>query len=427
MLFRSDNCGGSITATTDFIFPTSENGTITWTYEDEAGNTFTQTQNVVIQNNTAPVPDSESLADFTAQCEVTATDVTPPTATDNCSGSITATTNADFPITTHGTTIITWTYEDAEGNTSTQTQKIVIQDNVAPVPVNQNLANITAQCEVTPADVTPPTAIDNCGGSITATTDAAFPITTPGTTTITWTYEDEAGNTSTQTQDVVIQVTSVPEMECPTILMEGWDPLITYDYPEASDVCGPVPVVQTDATGLTFGSQFPLGFKILTFQATNSAGSATCQVLELILPNLLFLQNSDIQEGDTHQVPASIPLHVSKSNLEIDSVNLIPGALTNTSHPVVTETIEPDPEKPIRSGDIKVYPNPTTGRFQVALPFSDKVDYSVYNQLGQLVKKGQAENGSEIDLTNSPNGMYFIRIIKDHTQVTIKRILLMAD
>ena len=38
--------------------------------------------------------------------------LTAPTATDNCSGTITGTTST-FPITAQGTTVVTWTFEDA--------------------------------------------------------------------------------------------------------------------------------------------------------------------------------------------------------------------------------------------------------------------------------------------------------------------------
>jgi len=54
--------------------------------------------------------------------------LTAPTATDNCSGSITGTTTTVLPITAQGTTVVTWAYIDTEGNISTQTQNIVIED-----------------------------------------------------------------------------------------------------------------------------------------------------------------------------------------------------------------------------------------------------------------------------------------------------------
>ena len=60
------------------------------------------------------------------------------------------------------------------------------------------------------ADLTAPTATDNCDdGTITATTDSAFPITS--TTTITWTYTDAAGNTTTQKQEVICPLSTAED------------------------------------------------------------------------------------------------------------------------------------------------------------------------------------------------------------------------
>ena len=71
----------------------------------------------------APVPDIVNLLDIIAECSVTITEY--PTATDNCAGLITATTTTLFPITEQGTTVITWVYDDGNGNISSQTQNII--------------------------------------------------------------------------------------------------------------------------------------------------------------------------------------------------------------------------------------------------------------------------------------------------------------
>ena len=152
----------------------------------------------MINDITAPVPDVATLPDVTAECEVTS--LTPPTATDNCVGTITATTNITLPINTQGTTVVTWTYDDGNGNTSTQTQNVVIDDTTAPVPDVASLPDVMSECEVT--SLTPPTATDNCAGTITATTNVSLPIDTQGLTLVTWTYDDGNGNTNTQTQAV---------------------------------------------------------------------------------------------------------------------------------------------------------------------------------------------------------------------------------
>ena len=86
----------------------------------------------MIRDTTAPVANVAILSDVTAQCSVTS--LVAPTATDNCVGIVTATSNAVLPITGEGTTtVVTWTYNDGNGNTSTQTQNVVINDTTAPV------------------------------------------------------------------------------------------------------------------------------------------------------------------------------------------------------------------------------------------------------------------------------------------------------
>jgi hypothetical protein len=71
----------------------------------------------------------------------------------------------------------------------------------APVPDVADLPDITEDCQATP---TPPTASNECGDIITATSNILFPITVTGTTEIIWTYDDGIGNIATQSQKVII-------------------------------------------------------------------------------------------------------------------------------------------------------------------------------------------------------------------------------
>ncbi len=198
----TDNCSGQVTATHDAQLPITQQGTttVTWTFTDQQGNSSTQTQLVILEDTTPPVPDSAELDVITAQCELA--ELTAPTANDNCSGQVTATHDVQLPITQQGTTTVTWTFTDQQGNSSTQTQLVTLEDNTPPVPDSAELDVITAQCELT--ELTPPTATDNCSGQVTATHDAQLPITQQGTTTVTWTFTDQQGNSSTQTQLVTI-------------------------------------------------------------------------------------------------------------------------------------------------------------------------------------------------------------------------------
>ena len=79
----------------------------------------------IVRPDSPPVPDVSALPDIISSCAVDS--LTAPTATDNEDGQIIGTTNTSFPITTTGTTVVTWSYTDSGGNTVTQQQNIIIQ------------------------------------------------------------------------------------------------------------------------------------------------------------------------------------------------------------------------------------------------------------------------------------------------------------
>lgn len=267
----TDNCAGSLSGTPDVTFPITTQGTtvVTWTYDDGNGNTSTQTQNVILNDVTAPVPFVSSLPDINEECSSTPV---APDANDNCVGAVSGTPDVTFPITTQGTTTITWTYDDGNGNTSSQTQDVIINDVTAPVPDNGTLSDVTAECSASP---TAPTATDNCVGSVTGSPDVTFPITTQGTTTVTWTYDDGNGNTSTQTQDVIIDDVTDPVINnCPgnsTFPADnaGCTAQVIWIAPSATDNCGGVTLTSTHNSGDTF----PLGTTTVVYTATDDAGN----------------------------------------------------------------------------------------------------------------------------------------------------------
>ncbi len=166
-----------------------------------------------LQNDTiAPVPDLDSLPDVTDECEVTS--LTAPTATDNCSGTITATSDVTLPITTQGTTVVTWSFDDGNGNVSMQTQNIIIEDVTNPTiscTGNQvvNLSQEDTVYSVTGTEFDYASAGDNCGidsiyndfNGLSTLAGAAIP---PGDTVIQWIVVDKAGNKDTCSFEVQV-------------------------------------------------------------------------------------------------------------------------------------------------------------------------------------------------------------------------------
>jgi hypothetical protein len=173
--------------------------TNTYSATDGNGNTSYCTFTVTVTDTESPVPDMGSLPVINAECSATVSVI--PTATDNCAGALNGTTTDPLTYATPGTYTVTWTYDDGNGNISTQTQSVTILDNDAPVPTLASLPGLTG-CSVAVSGT--PTATDSCEGAINGTTTDPLTYTTPGVYTITWTYTDGNGNTSTQTQSVTV-------------------------------------------------------------------------------------------------------------------------------------------------------------------------------------------------------------------------------
>jgi len=129
---------------------------------------------------------------------------------------------------------------------------------------------------------TPPTASDNVDGPVTPvqtagpTPGAAFPL---GTTTITYSATDAAGNVATASFTVTVGDAEAPVLAgVPADIAVPTDPglvtaVVTWTPPTASDnVDGPVTPVQT--AGLAPGSAFPVGVSTITYTAIDAAGNA---------------------------------------------------------------------------------------------------------------------------------------------------------
>lgn len=86
--------------------------------------------NVFVGDNVLPIPTITTLPTITGDCNTVITNF--PTATDNCAGLIAATTNNPLSYSLPGTYTIVWSYNDGNGNVTTQNQQIIVTSPVAP-------------------------------------------------------------------------------------------------------------------------------------------------------------------------------------------------------------------------------------------------------------------------------------------------------
>jgi len=294
----SDNCPGvtlvgvrSDAALLAALFPVGTT-TITWTATDAHGNTKTATQTVTVEDHENPV--LSAPADLTvntgaaaAACGAAVADAALGTAsaTDNCSATIERTgvpAGSFFPV---GTTTITYTAKDPSGNTDTKTQAITVVDDTpptieAPATVHLGTGAGATQCALLVSDATlgTPTANDNCSADVTRSgvpSGNLFPV---GTTTITWTAKDPAGNTATATQTVIVDDTTPPTIATAPITTQtagSCGALVADLGTTAADQCGPATLSGVRSDGAALAAEFPTGTTTITWTASDAAGNTS--------------------------------------------------------------------------------------------------------------------------------------------------------
>ena len=104
-----------------------------------------------------------------------------------------------------------WTAADACGNTTTYTQVITVNDDIAPAFVGTLPANATVSCDNVPEAVTL-TATDNCGTPTVAMTETRTNGSCPNSYVLNrvWTATDACGNSVSHTQIITVTDTVKP-------------------------------------------------------------------------------------------------------------------------------------------------------------------------------------------------------------------------
>ncbi len=266
-----DLVDGVVTVTHDApaLFPVGTT-VVTYSATDNAGNLATAMQNVTVTDTTAPTISPP------ADVSVEATAFTSPvvlgsvSATDLVDGSVTVSHDAPalFPV---GTTVVTYSATDSAGNVATAMQTVTVTDTTAPTISVPADVSIEATALHSPVMLGTATATDLVDGSVTLTHDAPalFPV---GTTVVTYSATDSAGNVATAMQTVTVTDTTSPTLTVPVDL--------TLTTPDGSPVSGVIGTAS--ATDLVDGTVsvtndapalFSLGTTTVTYQAIDSAGN----------------------------------------------------------------------------------------------------------------------------------------------------------
>ncbi|MCM2276135.1 MAG: HYR domain-containing protein, partial [Candidatus Didemnitutus sp.] len=194
--------------------------------------------------------------------------------TDNCPGATVTTLPASGSVFAKGDTTVRVIATDAAGNTTESSFTVSVADHEAPqvfVPADLTVGTDAGQCSATVAlDYR---ATDNCPGVTVSSswTGGAFP---KGTTVVTVTATDAAGNTAAQSFSVTVIDNEAPVLTIPSNITVATAPgLCAASVPftfSATDNCPDV-TVSADWTG----GMFPKGTTTVTVTATDASGNIT--------------------------------------------------------------------------------------------------------------------------------------------------------
>jgi len=258
---------------------------LTWTITDSASNTTTVTQTITVNDNEDPV--LTIPADILSpNCNV---DIGVASATDNCGGLIP--TNNAPAVFSLGITAVVWQVSDAAGNTVSATQLITVSDTLAPLntaPADVTITTDLDACTASGVALGAPITGDNCTiASISNNAPANFPI---GTTTVTWTVTDAAGNTTLSTQLVTVNDDAPPSLIPPPDIVSDSCTIILGN-PTVSDNCA-----------VTFSNDaplsFPTGTTTVTWTASDTFGNTVTATQRITFNDstnpTIFIQDENI-------------------------------------------------------------------------------------------------------------------------------------
>lgn len=137
-------------------------------------------------------------------------------SSDNCGIATITASQTQFTCADAGLNTVTLTVTDLSGNSSSTTATVDVQDLISPTITCPGTANLSADAGMcsSSASIGAATAADNCAGVVVFGPVPASPYAI-GTTTVTWTATDVAGNQATCTQDVVVTDDELPAIACP--------------------------------------------------------------------------------------------------------------------------------------------------------------------------------------------------------------------
>ena len=320
-----DNCAVDNMTVDQTSFDCSEVGsnTVTLTVTDVNGNVSTCTSEITVEDT---VPPTASCADFVVQLDasgqavITTSDID-NNSDDNCAVATLELDQETFDCSEVGINTVTLTVTDVNGNESTCSATVIVEDNVPPVMACQDITvylDALGEISILPADVDAGTT-DNCELDTLYVTPNQFTCSGVGVNPVTLTATDVNQNTSSCVANVTVIDTISPIAVCQDITIQldslGQATIEPSEIDNGSnDACGvlnmTVDVSTFDCSTITSNTVTLTvednngNIATCTAEVTiedNVAPEAVCEDVTLYLDDngTVFLASADVDGGST--------------------------------------------------------------------------------------------------------------------------------
>jgi hypothetical protein len=312
----TDNCGIASITIDNASFNCSNVGanTVTLTVTDVNGNVSSCTSTVTVEDNIAPKALCKNITvqlDANGNASITAADVDGG-STDNCGIASITIDNASFNCSNVGANTVTLTVTDVNGNVSSCTSTVTVEDNIAPNAVCKNITrhvDTDGQAAFTASDVDGGST-DNCGIASISVDQTSFDCSKIGVNTVTLTVTDVNGNVSTCTATVTVTDEVVDYVGCKNVTVSldanGQASITESQVNDGSfDACG-IASMSLDKTSFDCSN---VGVNAVTLTVTDVNGNvSTClgevTVVDNLAPVVSCPQNINVTPSRENCNPA---------------------------------------------------------------------------------------------------------------------------
>lgn len=349
----NDSCGAvSLSLSqTDFNCSHIGNNTITLTVTDNNNNTATCTTIVTVEDNVAPI--AVCAAPFTIQLDATGMASISVTDIDNgssdaCGIVSTSIDVTDFTCADIGVHTVTLTETDVNGNTSTCTTDVTVEDNIAPIVSCQDITiqlDATGNASILATDVDGGST-DNCGIASSAININTFTCADVGANNIILTATDASGNSASCIAVVTVEDTVAPTVVCQDITVQldttGNVSIVAADVDGgATDACG-IDTLSINVNSFDCSNVGPNNVTLTVTDVNGNASSciAVVTVEDNILPTIGCPANMNV--GTDAGVCAAVVFFAdpipANDNCGIASIVQIEGIPSGGTYPIGTTT-----------------------------------------------------------------------------------------